>query len=244
MSYAKAAASGGPVNQADKLPQPAEVKLTATPQGSVEVVPEEEFEELKHETKKDAQDLAQDVKKGAEATKKQGKQALNQAKKQGQEALDTAAKKLEETYNEMKAKYEELKKQGGEAFDEFKKEFDQFEREYSAKAQEAANEIHKLLKRFDAQYLNGAGSALVARIELLLQRAWVELQNPVVVVQTVVGALELSALYIGYRDRHRINLDNPLVLGTHLAVITGTYFANKHWFDKYYPQYDQKRLTN
>lgn len=244
MSYAKAAASGGPVNQAEKLPQPAEVKTLNPPHGNVEVVPEEEFEELKHETKKDANDLAKDVSKGAEMTKKQGKQALNHAKKQGQEALDTAAKKLEETYNEMKAKYEELKKQGGEAFDEFKKEFDQFEREYSAKAQNAAAEMHRLLKKFDAQYLNGAGSALVARVESLLHRTWVELQNPVVVVQTLVGALELSALYIGYRDRHRINLDNPLVLGTHLAVITGTFFANKHWFDKYYPKYDKKRITN
>lgn len=237
MSYAKAASLGGPVNKAEKLPQPATVEPTSTPLGNVETVPDEEFEELKADADQSRKEIERDLNAAAHNAKKQGKEAYHNAKKQGKEAYDAAAKKLEEAYAQAKVKYDELKKQGGQAFEEYKKEFELIEREYHAKAKSFCNDVSRDLKSFDNQYLNGAGQRVAASLDRLASRVWTELQNPVVVVQGLVSAVGLSALYIGYTDRHRINLDNPIVVSAHAAIITGLVVADKLLFDKYYPKY-------
>lgn len=64
-----------------------------------------------------------------------------------------------------------------------------------------------------------------------------ELQNPVVVVQTLVGLTGVVAGYYAYLERNRIDYSNKLTLGIHAAVITGLVLVDGFLFNKFYPEY-------
>lgn len=69
-----------------------------------------------------------------------------------------------------------------------------------------------------------------------------ELENPVVVLQTIAGIGGLVAGYVTYLERHRIRTDSNIVLGIHGAIITGLVGLDVYLFGKYYPKYDKKTL--
>lgn len=64
-----------------------------------------------------------------------------------------------------------------------------------------------------------------------------ELQNPVVIVQTLVGLTGAVTGYYAYLERNRIDYSNKITLGLHAAVITGLVLVDGFLFNKFYPEY-------
>jgi len=187
MSYAQAAGSSGPIG-ADKLPQPTQVKTTSDPQGHIEVVANEEFEDLKNKSKKT----------------------------------------LKKASGDMKEKY-----------DQAEKELSELEKESKSFINDAAAYISKELLKLNTQ-LGSIFTNLSKSTTDVVSSAYVELQNPVVLVQTVIGLTGIAAGYVAYVDRHRIRTDNNLVLGIHASIITGLVVVDGYLFNKYYPKFQKK----
>lgn len=78
-SYAEVAAESGPIG-ADKLPVPAQLETTTEPLGSVETVPEEEFEKIKKKTLDAANDAVASGKAYVEDLKKELKEVEEELK--------------------------------------------------------------------------------------------------------------------------------------------------------------------
>jgi uncharacterized phage infection (PIP) family protein YhgE len=187
MSYAQAAGSSGPIG-AEKLPQPAQVETTEEPQGHIEVVDTEQFEDLKNKTKTTLKKVSADLK---------------------------------------------------ETVDQAEKEFDKLEKESKSVFNDIASFINKKLVELNGQ-LNGTLTKLSKSTSQAVSSAYAELQNPVVLVQTVIGLTGIAAGYVAYVDRHRIRSDNNMVLGIHASIITGLVLVDGYLFNKYYGRYQKK----
>lgn len=70
-----------------------------------------------------------------------------------------------------------------------------------------------------------------------IQKASIELQNPVVLAQLGVGITGAVAGYFAYLERSRINTSNNVVLAIHGAIITGLVGLDAYLFSKFYPKY-------
>lgn len=140
--------------------------------------------------------------------------------------------------------FEEFKKKTHEAIDTGKKKVQEFSKEANEQGEAYLNQvitsikaginnITKSVSDFTANF--GDNSAQ------LLARTSEEFKNPVVITQALVGISGLVAGYVTYLERHRIHSDNKAVLATHGAIITGLIVADSYLFNKYYPQYKDKK---
>lgn len=143
-------------------------------------------------------------------------------------------------------------------FEELKKEFEEGSNEALNKAKSKARDLKKELHDLEDEakpYWDKAVAQVKSSIAKLsdyfgksaataqqyssqaLATTCQELQNPVVVAQTLVGITGVVAGYIGYLERKRINTDNKAVLCVHASVLTGLVLADGFLFNKYYPKY-------
>lgn len=178
-SYAKAASKAGV--GAEKPPQVDSVKQTSSPQGSVEVVPEDKLPEYEGKTpsgKAPVEDFSEEVKK----------------------AKETSEKKSNECFNKL---YEKLSQGYKDSSD----------------------------------FIGKVGIKSKKQGKLAIEKTSKELQNPVVLIQLLVGATAGVCGYFGYLERNRIDYSNKVTLGLHSAILTGLVLIDGALFTNYYPKY-------
>lgn len=183
MSYADAAASSGPIG-AEKIASPPQVKHTTDPSGSVETLPEDEFNKLK-----------KDAEKEAKKAKAAGKEHIGDFKKELHDLEERGEGYLNCFIKTVKSKY---------------------------------NDVSSYISK-------NTNSEKIASLQL-------ELKNPVVITQALVGLGGVIGGYFTYLERHRIKSDNKVVLATHGAIITGLILIDGYLFKTYYPKYDKKKF--
>lgn len=162
---------------------------------------------------------------------------------------------LDEDYKELKAKAQKLSEQGKEKFDEIEskgsKKLHQLKKDGKSKfndlEQETKSVVHNVYEWIKDQLvyidnnLGGIGGKVVGTSTFYLTKFYQELTNPVVLIQSIVGVVGLSACYIAYKDKYRINTDNNLVLGIHASVLTGVVLADAWLFTKYFPKFEKSK---
>ncbi|KAG7195557.1 uncharacterized protein KQ657_003324 [Scheffersomyces spartinae] len=146
--------------------------------------------------------------------------------------------------------FEKLKKDAKVKVNELKKDAKEKKEQLSKKAKEWEDEGASFLKKVWDQIVLTASqtkelvysftSNIVPQTQVAADRALVELQNPVVVVQGLLGITAAIAGYFGIKECHRIHSESKLVIGVHAAIITGLITADSFFFNKYYPVYDKK----
>lgn len=70
-----------------------------------------------------------------------------------------------------------------------------------------------------------------------IARTGAELQNPVVLTQSLVGLGGLAAGYVLYTERSRIDTKNNYVLAIHGSILTGLVLLDAFLFKTFYPRY-------
>ncbi|KAK6201329.1 uncharacterized protein RJT21DRAFT_1274 [Scheffersomyces amazonensis] len=157
----------------------------------------------------------------------------------------TPTQQIEEEYENLKKDVEGIAK---DAYEEGKTEGEKIKKELRKFRKEAESYFAKLLdslKRVGAQAqtsIQGVASKASKTSSTVFSQTVTELQNPVVIAQTVVGITGIAAGYAAYLERSRINTDNKLVLSLHASIITGLILLDGFLFTTYYPKYDKKKL--
>lgn len=164
---------------------------------------------------------------------------------------------IDQDYQELKAKAQKLADEGKDKYSQLEKDgkakLHQLEKDGKAKLNEleeetksAVNNIYQWVKEqliYIDQNLGGIGGSIVGNSTFYLTKFYQELNNPVVVAQTIVGLVGLGAGYVAYKDRYRIDTDNNVVLGIHAGVITGLVLTDRWLFNKYYPQFEKSKAV-
>ena len=189
-------------------------------------------EQIKKDLKKDAKNIEKKVAQESENLKEQGKEKANELSAKGQEKANELSAKGQEFFDEASAK-------GKEFLEEAKKELNHLEEEGKDLLSKFVKWV-KATSRSVGQSLNKTANEVSKVTSQAVSRTSVELQNPVVVTQLAVVAGGLSAGYLGYLERHRINTDNKYVVGLHASIITGLVLLDGYLFNTYYPKYDKK----
>ncbi|KAK6457540.1 uncharacterized protein RJT20DRAFT_133001 [Scheffersomyces xylosifermentans] len=148
---------------------------------------------------------------------------LEKLKKDAKDVTDDAIKKVKEASEDLKKELNELEKEGKSLWAKF-----------ISSVESAASSLKSSLSDAGATVQSTASSALTTTSK--------ELQNPVVLIQALVGAGGIAAGYLVATERHRIDFDNKVVVGVHAAVITGLVLLDGYLFNTYYPKYDKKTL--
>lgn len=226
MSYADAAASSGPTG-AEKLPKPA-------------VHPERD--QVETEIDRDYKELKSKVVNAAEGGKEKASELKSKAETKGSELKSQAEKTAHDLKSDAKDKLSKLEKDGKEALKDGKKKLGEFEQSSKNAIDKVYQFIREKLVYIDNN-LGGFGGRIIGTTSYHLTKFYHELANPVVLVQSIVGLVGLSAGYIAYKDRYRINTDNSLVIGIHASVLTGLILTDKWLFNKYYPKFKQSDAT-
>ncbi|EER31663.1 conserved hypothetical protein [Candida tropicalis MYA-3404] len=200
-------------------------------------------EQIKKDLKKDAKNIEKKVAQESENLKEQGKEKANELSAKGQEKANELSAKGQEFFDEASAKGKEFLE---EANDKSKEFLEEAKKELNHLEEEGKDLLSKFVKwvkatsRSVGQSLNKTANEVSKVTSQAVSRTSVELQNPVVVTQLAVVAGGLSAGYLGYLERHRINTDNKYVVGLHASIITGLVLLDGYLFNTYYPKYDKK----
>lgn len=200
-------------------------------------------EQIKKDVKKDAKNIEKKVVEESENLKEQGKEKAAELNAKGKEKASEASAKGQELFNEASAKGQEFL---DEASDKSKEFLAEAKKELNYLEEEGKDLLSKFIKwakstgKSIGQSLNKAGSEVSRVSSQAISRTSIELQNPVVVTQLAVIAGGLSAGYLGYLERQRINTDNKYVVGIHASIITGLVLLDGYLFNTYYPKYDKK----
>jgi len=154
------------------------------------------------------------------------------------------ADKLETDYENLKKEVEGIAK---EAYEDGKSKGERLKEELKELEKEGETYLAKVfesLKRASINtqdYLSTFVSKTSESTSTALTKTIKEFENPVVVIQTLVGITGIAAGYAGYLERHRINTDNRLVVSIHASIITGLVLLDGFLFTTYYPKYDKKK---
>lgn len=149
-------------------------------------------------------------------------------------------KEFEKLKKDAKSKTEDLKKDVSKEAEKLSKKAKKWEDEGASFLQKVWSQLVATTTEAKDQVC-AFGSSIVPKSQVAADRVLVELQNPVVVVQSLVGVSAAIATYFGIKESHRVQSESKLVIGVHAAIITGLIAADAFLFKKYYPQYDKKK---
>lgn len=152
----------------------------------------------------------------------------------GVETVDQ--QEFEELKQEAKEDAEHATRLGKAKARELKKELHDLEDEARPYWEKAVAQVKAQAAKL-SEYFGKSSDTVQTYSSKALSTTYQELQNPVVVVQTLVGITGAVAGYIAYLERKRINTDNKVVLFAHASIVTGLVLADNYLFSKYYPKY-------
>lgn len=161
--------------------------------------------------------------------------------KNAESKTDKGAEKLNQKTAKGSEEAEELAKNAGEKFESTLESGKKNIKDLgNGKPKRICSDIVQIIKdgvELVRKNIQKASSKLPQVTSAALARTGTEVQNPVVLTQSLVGLGGLAAGYVLYTERSRIDTKNNYVLAIHGSILTGLVLLDAFLFKIFYPRY-------
>lgn len=169
----------------------------------------------------------------ASAINEDEKEVFEDKIKNGEAAAEAEIENAEATADDV---YKRAKSAAEATAKDLKKELGELEEEGKSLYAKFVSCVLEKLKKLSESLSKYTACAQKTGGEVA-QKTVVELQNPVVATQVVVGVTGAVAGYLAYLERGRIQTENKAVVFIHASVVTGLLLVDGFLFNKYYKQF-------